>query len=197
MPNHVRVCASSPRTRCAGCGSRSSRAEACADEDEVVAGSATSSRQVTGVTSDRSNLTAETARYPGTATAPILWNTPVSERNSPPWEHSRSAPGRFSMLRLTDPEVQYTAILGDLQHKQDVYLVFGTFGLRVERFFSRSHQASYLRQHHPSLVPPGHPNGTPPSEHTVSTAFEYYYYSRAYVRTQYLQYVRRLFEHDI
>lgn len=86
---------------------------------------------------------------------------------------------------LTSRFTQFTAILGDLTHKQDLYLAFGDFGPSVECYFSNSHQASWLIQHAPALLPPGHH-----SEHFLGTVFEFQYYSNLSLRLDYLAWFR-------
>jgi len=92
---------------------------------------------------------------------------------------------------------QFTAILGDLSHKTDLYLEFKTFGPVVEFYFTNRHQANWLRKHHPELVPPPEQPGQEPSEHTLGTAFEFYYYSDLAFRLQYLRHIKLIIEHDL
>jgi len=91
---------------------------------------------------------------------------------------------------------QFTAILGDLAHKQDLYLAAGDFGPRIERYWTAKEQSAYLRAYHPDLVPPKNPNGTDPSEHSVSTAFEFFYYTTPSLRVRYLRWIRHSFPSD-
>jgi len=74
-----------------------------------------------------------------------------------------------------------TAILGDLAHKSDLYLRFGTYGPTVECYFTNLHQAQFLRQHYPEAIT--HPGS---SVHTLGTLFEYHYYSNLTFKLSYL-----------
>jgi hypothetical protein len=91
-----------------------------------------------------------------------------------------------------DRWLQFAAILGDLEHKKDVYLTLRDFGPHIDRLFSNSAQAHYLRQYRPDLVPPCEPNGTCPSDKTLGTVFEHRYYTDLQFRTDYLSRVRLL-----
>lgn len=88
---------------------------------------------------------------------------------------------------------QFSAILGDLLHKQDVYLLFGDFGSGPEAYFSNHSQASFLRTHFPELVPPPGSPDQPPSDHTLGTVFEYHYYTHLGFKLHYLAWLR----HDV
>lgn len=80
---------------------------------------------------------------------------------------------REEIDNLSSNARQFNAILGDLRHKEDVYIILQKWGPEViNRFFSAKSQASWLKQYAPQLVPPKNPNGVPPSDHTVSTYFE-------------------------
>jgi hypothetical protein len=79
----------------------------------------------------------------------------------------------------------YLAILGDLQHKIDVYISFGTFGPAPEAYLTNSSQADYLRDHRPDLIPPGTPT-QPPSDHSLGTIFEISYFQDPVFRHSYL-----------
>jgi len=85
---------------------------------------------------------------------------------------------------------QFAAILGDLQHKLDVYLTVGTYGPIAEAYFPNSAQATWLRTHYPELVPPPAQPGQPPSDHTLGTVFEFHYYSDLPFRVNYLTWLR-------
>jgi hypothetical protein len=87
-------------------------------------------------------------------------------------------------------EVKFTAILGDLQHKTDLYVEFKTYGPVVEKYFLNSSQADYLRNQRPDLVPPNDPSGHPPSVHQLGTVFEFNYYTSLPFRFSYLCWVR-------
>lgn len=84
-----------------------------------------------------------------------------------------------------DSKIQFTAILGDLQHKTDVYISLQDFGPDVERFFANHSQAEFLRDHFPELVPDQ--PGSPPSDHHLGTIFEFHYYFDLAFRFRYLQ----------
>jgi hypothetical protein len=86
---------------------------------------------------------------------------------------------------ISSPDT-FTAILGDLEHKKDVYIHYGTYGPAVEKFFTNLHQSRYLQVHYPSLVPGKAPDGTPPSDHRIATVFECLYYRDPIFRSAYL-----------
>jgi len=98
-----------------------------------------------------------------------------------------------SVSQISGPSIsydrwrQFAAILGDLEQKKDVYLAKRDFGPHIDRLFSNTAQAQYLRDFRPDLVPPCEPNGTCPSDHTLGTIFEAAYYSNIQFRTEYLQ----------
>jgi hypothetical protein len=98
------------------------------------------------------------------------------------------------MVSISSRDYQFAAILGDLDHKKDVYLLVGTFGPRAEAFFTNQAQADFLRSHFKELVPPNNPNGTPPSDHTVGTAFEFYYATRQSFRVHYTFWLRQVLD---
>jgi len=81
---------------------------------------------------------------------------------------------------------QFAAILGDLEHKRDVYLAVHDFGQVPEQYFTNSHQARWLRSFRSDLVPPPASPGQPPSDHTLGTVFEFHYYSDISFRLLYL-----------
>jgi hypothetical protein len=85
---------------------------------------------------------------------------------------------------------QFQAVLGDLDHKRDVYLAVGTYGPAAERYFTNRHQASYLRRYRPDLVPPPAQPGQPPSDHTLGTVFESTYFTDPLFRSEYLRRLR-------
>lgn len=93
------------------------------------------------------------------------------------------------VFATSDPEVQFGAVLGDAKHKQDVIIAFGSFGPEVNPYLSNAHQARWLKAVYPKLVPPKNPNGTPPNDHTVATAFEYYYEIYPALQVQYRRYI--------
>jgi hypothetical protein len=88
----------------------------------------------------------------------------------------------------SDRWVQFAAILGDLEHKKDVYLSRREFGTpAVDTLLTNRHQATYIRQYYPELVPDKDPSGNPPSTHTLGTIFEYKYYTDVQFKLIYLQ----------
>jgi hypothetical protein len=86
---------------------------------------------------------------------------------------------------------QYTAVLGDLLHKTDVYVHFGDYGPVPEPYFTNFHQATYLRNNYPELVPPPASPGQLPSDHTLGTIFEFHYYISPAFRSRYLAHLPR------
>jgi len=90
-------------------------------------------------------------------------------------------------ILLSDKNTQFTALLGDLQHKQDVYLLFADFGPHIDRYFSNSSQASFLRSYFPELVPEPSQPGQIPSDHTLGSVFEFNYYTSLPFRFKYLE----------
>lgn len=97
-------------------------------------------------------------------------------------------------LRAIVPEAdrrsyQFSSILGDLQHKQDVYLSFLDYGKVPEAYLTNEHQAYFLTSRFPELVPPPASPGQPPSDHTLGTVFEFHYYSNLSFRLAYLRFV--------
>lgn len=94
------------------------------------------------------------------------------------------------MISTKDRTVQFTAILGDLKHKEDVYVYFQAFGPEVERYLSNSSQANFVRKVYPDLVPVPSSLDQPPSDHTLGTIFEYHYYSDITFRFRYLKVLR-------
>jgi hypothetical protein len=97
------------------------------------------------------------------------------------------------MVSVPAPADQFTSIIGDLRHKIDCYLVAGSFGPAVERFFTNASQADYLRSYYPDLVPPKDPAGNPPSEHTLGSIFELHYARDPVFVSKYLNWLRRRF----
>jgi len=76
---------------------------------------------------------------------------------------------------------QFIAILGDLQHKQDVYLSRQNFDVATTCLFANCEQAGWLLDNRRSLIPPGYNY----NNHSLGTFFEFYYYSDAAFRFQY------------
>nr|QYF50158.1 MAG: hypothetical protein [Guangxi alphaflexi-like virus] len=94
------------------------------------------------------------------------------------------APLADTSLSAADAKRQFSAILGDLEHKLDVYDLFKTFGPSVDHFFSNASQAKYLQIQKPELIPrPGL------SDHTLGTIFEDHYHSDIVFRSQYICYL--------
>jgi hypothetical protein len=91
---------------------------------------------------------------------------------------------------VADRETQFTAIFGDLKHKEDVYTTLQDFGPRVEPLFSNESQAKFLKLCYPELVPPPSSPGQPPSSHTLGTIFEFHYYRDVDFRFTYLNTLR-------
>lgn len=87
---------------------------------------------------------------------------------------------QVALLVETLHTIQFSAILGDLAHKTDVYLHAGVHGPAVECLFTNHNQAQYLLDHAPELVPPG--NWSP---HSLGTFFEHFYYSNISFRVSY------------
>nr|QQG34634.1 HP3 [Agave tequilana deltaflexivirus 1] len=86
----------------------------------------------------------------------------------------------ITLLGLTLHDLQFPAILGDLLHKQDLYLATGTFAATTTCAFSNCNQAHFISTHHADLIPPGHWGN-----HSLGTFFEYYYYSNLSFRLSY------------
>lgn len=81
-----------------------------------------------------------------------------------------------------DRLIQFSALLGDLIHRQDVHLHFQAFGPAFVPFFDSANQTAWLLLHHPDLVCDPTWNN-----HTVSTVFEHFYYSDLRFRLEYLR----------
>nr|QYF50215.1 MAG: hypothetical protein 1 [Xinjiang sediment deltaflexi-like virus 2] len=78
--------------------------------------------------------------------------------------------------------LQFAAILGDLQHKQDLYLREQNFLPSTTCAFSNCNQAHYFLTSTPSLLPPGNWNN-----YSIGTFFEFHYYSNLTFRLDYLR----------
>lgn len=77
--------------------------------------------------------------------------------------------------------IQFPAILGDLLHKQDLYIGTQSFEVSTTCHFANCEQANYLRTYQASLIPPGvHWNN-----HSLGTYFEYQYFSNLSFRFDY------------
>jgi hypothetical protein len=83
---------------------------------------------------------------------------------------------------LTLATIQFSAILGDLSHKQDLYLLTQSFGISTSCHFSNTNQAGYLLTRTVSLIPIGHQW----NNHSLGTFFEHFYYSNLSFRLNYL-----------
>lgn len=86
------------------------------------------------------------------------------------------------LLAPTLGSIQFSAILGDLQHKQDLYLGTASFKLSTTCHFSNCEQAGYLLTRHPWLIAREGLNN-----HSLGTIFEHHYYSNLTFRFAYLQ----------
>jgi len=91
--------------------------------------------------------------------------------------------------------LQFPAILGDAQHRIDVYLACNRFDAPVvDSYLTGLAQSNWLRTHRPDLVPGRDPSGNLPSIARLSTIFEANYWSCVSFRSQYL---RWLYEQDV
>jgi len=90
---------------------------------------------------------------------------------------------QIPILGLTLHSIQFAAILGDLDHKRDIYLKYQDFSPNVTCLFSNCEQAAYLTSHAPHLIPSGNWN-----QHSLGTFFEYYYYSNLSFRFDFLSF---------
>lgn len=67
---------------------------------------------------------------------------------------------------------QFQAVIGDLDHKKDVYLFFGRADNAVVlKFLTNAAQAQWVRENRADLIPT-HPPGIPPSDHRIASVFE-------------------------
>jgi hypothetical protein len=95
--------------------------------------------------------------------------------------------GHIPKRLFTPPsDLQFVSVLGDLLHKQELYLLFGKVGPEVDILFKNTHQAEYLTKEHPELCPPEDSAGNKPNSHTLGTYFEYYYQTNILFRSKYL-----------
>jgi len=88
---------------------------------------------------------------------------------------------QLPLLDITLHTIQFAAILGDLTHKQDLYIREQNFLPSTTCAFSNCNQAHFLLTYEPGLVPPGNWNN-----HSIGTFFEYFYYSNLTFRFCYL-----------
>lgn len=94
------------------------------------------------------------------------------------------------LVAIRNTSLQFDSVIGDLCHKQDVYLHFGRVDqLVVQRFITNKAQADWLREHLPGLVPPPDNSGNKPSDHSVATVFEVKYNEPSF-RSSYLSWLR-------
>jgi len=96
----------------------------------------------------------------------------------------------FVALSVSDHGFRFGAIIGDLDHKKDVYLLLGGFSTDVTTHFSSASRARYLREHRPDLVPDPAQPGQPPSDSRLGTIFEHQYYVDVGFRVNYLSWLR-------
>jgi hypothetical protein len=86
-----------------------------------------------------------------------------------------------------DKDYKFTAVLGDLHHKEDVYVFFGSASEPIVlRLLTNLEQANYLRRRRPDLVPKPQPGNPPYNDHNLGTIFEYHYYTSPVFKRQYL-----------
>lgn len=87
-------------------------------------------------------------------------------------------------------QFQLRAVLGDLQHKADVYLATQRFDNDIViKLLTNKAQADWVREYCRELLPPHNPNGTPPSDHTVASCFEEAYYTKPQIKVRYLDWL--------
>lgn len=72
-----------------------------------------------------------------------------------------------------NPEYRLTAVLGDLEHKAEVYTSFGSASLDIVlNLITNREQANYIRERYPELIPADLSDA---NDHTIGTIFEYNY----------------------
>jgi hypothetical protein len=86
------------------------------------------------------------------------------------------------VLTAASQFLQFTAILGDLQHKHDLFVLSQSFDNSVSCHFSSCNQAGYVLEYTPWLVP----SQPPLNNHSISTLFEAQYYSNLSFKFGYL-----------
>lgn len=91
------------------------------------------------------------------------------------------------LTKVTLKAIQFSAILGDLTHKQDVYCQRQLFGPNVTCLFDNFEQARFLQVYFPGIVPPGYW-----STHALGTFFEHCYQSSLDFRFSYLRHLPTL-----
>jgi hypothetical protein len=77
--------------------------------------------------------------------------------------------------------IKFVAILGDLLHKQDLYIGTQTYEVSTTCHFANCEQAGYLINFHPQLIP----SGPRLNNHSLGTIFEYQYYTNLTFRFAY------------
>jgi len=110
----------------------------------------------------------------------------MSSYNVGPHTFSTAEGLHWRQLLSSNTELTLQAILGDLQHKTDVYIYFNSYDSDVTWRFSNEAQGSYLKRFERDLVPPPAQPGQPPSDHTLGTIFEYHYYTSPGFRSRYV-----------
>lgn len=85
---------------------------------------------------------------------------------------------------------KYTAILGELQSKLDLYLAAGDYNTEFEEYFSVINKSIYLKTFHKELLPFPQ-NRVAPSDKRISAAFNFHYYQSPSFKQAYLSYVTR------
>lgn len=88
---------------------------------------------------------------------------------------------QLPLLDISLHTIQFAAILGDLQHKSDIYIREQNWSSNITCAFSNCNQAHYFLTFTPDLLPSGNWNN-----HSVGTFFEFYYYSNLTFRLSYL-----------
>jgi hypothetical protein len=89
---------------------------------------------------------------------------------------------QFPIATLSLKTLQFTAILGDLSHKTDIYLQRQDFSTTITCLFANCEQANYILNFAPFVIPPGNYNN-----HSIGTFFEFEYYTNLTFRLNYLQ----------
>jgi len=95
---------------------------------------------------------------------------------------------QLRLSEITLHSIQFAAILGDLQHKTDVYVTRQNFLPNTTCLFANFEQAKFISDRHPSLIPSGDW-----STHSLGTFFEFYYYSNLTFRFSYLSLLPEVF----
>lgn len=91
---------------------------------------------------------------------------------------------------FTKSEYKFVAVLGDLRHKEAVYLFFGSASDNIVlELLERANRAEYLRRRRPDLVPVPPPGQPGYSDYTLTRIFEYWYYTNPQFIREYTQYL--------